>query len=214
MSLLTFLQIPCHNVLANEISLNLKYRIRLKHFFNINLGIGIIKKNYFFVCLYFRHISSCFYSNFNRESSLDVKLNSASNDYPLGILFTDPATPKTRNTWKNGMMMSSFRFFKYFLFLGWRGPSKVCWVGTHLMQNLILHPMSSPDWNLSKNTGRYVENMNKKVVFFMISIPKFILKNCLRPIWYFKFKEISLANTWWHGIWFKVKNPILSWNFL
>ena len=44
MGLLTFIQIPCHHVLANEIALNLKYRIGLKHFFNINLGIGIIKK--------------------------------------------------------------------------------------------------------------------------------------------------------------------------
>ena len=44
MGLLTLIQIPCHHVLANEISLNLKYRIGLKHFFNINLGIGIIKK--------------------------------------------------------------------------------------------------------------------------------------------------------------------------
>ena len=47
MGLLTFIQIPCHHVLANEIALNLKYRIDLKHFFNINLGIGIIKKTTF-----------------------------------------------------------------------------------------------------------------------------------------------------------------------
>ena len=51
MGLLTFIQIPCHHVLANEIALNLKYRIGLKHFFNMNLGIGIIKKLLF--CLYF-----------------------------------------------------------------------------------------------------------------------------------------------------------------
>ena len=97
MGLLTLTQIPCHHLLANEIALHLKYRIGLKHFFNINLGIGIPKKNYFF-CLYFRHISLCFDSNFDRESSLDAKLNSASNEYPLGILLTDPATAKTRNT--------------------------------------------------------------------------------------------------------------------
>src|SRR5882757_10677542 len=97
MGLLNFIQIPCHHVLANEIALKLKYRIGLKHFFNINLGIGIIKKNYFF-CLYFRHISPCFYSNFDHESSLDAELNSTSNEYPLGILLMDPATPKTRNT--------------------------------------------------------------------------------------------------------------------
>ena len=33
----------------------------------------------------------------------------------------------------------------------------------------------------------------KKVVFFMIPIPKFILKNCLRAIYYSKFNAISLA---------------------
>ena len=32
------------------------------------------------------------------------------------------------------------------------------------MRNLILHPWISPDRNLSKNKGRYVENM-KKIVF-------------------------------------------------
>ena len=47
MGLLTLTQIPCHHVLANEIDLNLKYRIGLKHFFNINFGIGIIKKTTF-----------------------------------------------------------------------------------------------------------------------------------------------------------------------
>ena len=67
---------------------------------------------------------------------------------------------------------------------------------------------------LKKRDGRYVENTNKKSSFFMIPIPKFILKNCLRPIRYFKFKSISLANTWWHGIWIRVERPIFSWNFL
>ena len=96
MGFLTLIQIPCHRVLANEIVLNLKYHIVLKQNFNINLGIGIIKKNW---------------------------------------------------------------------------------------------------GNLSKNTWRCVENTNKKSSFFMIPIPKFILKKCSRPIWYFKFKTISLANT-------------------
>ena len=32
MGLLTLIQIPCHRVLANEIALNLKYHIGLKHF--------------------------------------------------------------------------------------------------------------------------------------------------------------------------------------
>ena len=54
--------------------------------------------------------------------------------------------------------------------------------------------MSSPNRNLSKNTGSYVENTNKKCSFFMIPIPKLILKKCLRPIQYFKFKAISLTH--------------------
>ena len=77
-------------MLANEIALNLKYRIGLKHFFNINLGIVIIKKTTFLFV--FSTYLPIFYSNFDRESSLDVELNSASNEYPLGILLMDPAT--------------------------------------------------------------------------------------------------------------------------
>ena len=52
MGLLTLNQILGHDVLANEIGLNFKYHIGLKHFFNINLGIGIIKKTTFFVCIF------------------------------------------------------------------------------------------------------------------------------------------------------------------
>ena len=137
MGLPKIMQIPCH-VLANQNSLKFKKRAPLKQFFNINLGIGIIK-NYFF-CSYFRHISLCFYLNFDQERLLDAKLNSASNEYPLDILLTDPAT-------------SSSHFFRYFLFLGQRGPSKVYRVDTRWMQNLIPHPTISPDRNLCRNSG-------------------------------------------------------------
>ena len=41
------------------------------------------------------------------------------------------------------------------------------------MQNLIPHPTSSPDGNLSKNTMRYVENINKKSSFFQWQICQF-----------------------------------------
>ena len=60
MGLLSLTQIPCHHVLANEIALNLKYHIGLKHLFNINLGIGIIKKTTFFVCIF--DISPCVFT--------------------------------------------------------------------------------------------------------------------------------------------------------
>ena len=79
-------------------------------------------------------------------------------------------------------------FFQVFLGFGVVGTSKVCRVATHWIRNLISHPGSSLDQNLSKNTGRYVENTNKKSSFFMIPIPKFILKNCLRGAPFFNFK--------------------------
>ena len=46
------IQIPFHHVLANQISLKLKNGAPLKQFFNINLGIGIIKKTTFFVRIF------------------------------------------------------------------------------------------------------------------------------------------------------------------
>ena len=120
MGLLTLIQIPCHHVLANEIALNLKYQIGLKYFFNINLGIGIIKKLLFCHCIF--DISPCVFTQIS-----------------IGSCFS-----------------------RYFLFLGKWGPSKVCQVGTRLIRNLIPHPTSSPDRNLSKNTRRYVKNTIKK----------------------------------------------------
>ena len=60
MGLSTLIEIPCHHVLTNEIDLNLKYHIGLKQIFNINLGIGIIKKTTFFVRIF--DISPCVFT--------------------------------------------------------------------------------------------------------------------------------------------------------
>ena len=114
MGLLTFIQIPCHHVLANEIALNLKYYIGLKHFFNINLGIGIIKKNYFF-CLYFRHISSCFYSNLDRESSLDAEFPHPTSTFRHtfdGLRY--PKNKKYLKKWKDDIIIPFFQVFLIF----------------------------------------------------------------------------------------------------
>ena len=90
----------------------------------IFINFGGSKKNYF-SCSYFQHISLCFYSNFDWESSLDVELNSASNEYPLSILLTDPATRKTRNTSKNVMMIIIMFFFQVFLVFRVAGSIKI-----------------------------------------------------------------------------------------
>ena len=117
MGLLTLTQIPCHHVSANEIALNLKYRIGLKHFFNINLGICIIKKTTFFVCIF------------------DI----------------------------------SPRVF-----------AQISIGRAHWMRNLILHPEISLNQNLSKNTGRYVENTNKKSSFFYDTYPQIYIKKLFK----------------------------------
>ena len=82
------------------------------------------KWKYYFFNSYFQLISMWFYSNFNREDLLDVEFNSTFNEYPLGILFKDPSPRKTRNTWKNMMLMSTSHFFMYFLFFVEQGSPK------------------------------------------------------------------------------------------
>ena len=72
-------------------------------------------------CSYFRHIFLYFYSNFDREISLDVELNSASNEYPLDILFMGPL-PKKQEIPENVMMTSSSCFLGIYCFWG----SRVC----------------------------------------------------------------------------------------
>ena len=46
------IQIPCHHELANQNALKFKKGAPIKQFFNINLGIGIIKQNTFFVRIF------------------------------------------------------------------------------------------------------------------------------------------------------------------
>ena len=57
MGLPKIIQITCHHVLANQKILKFKKGAPLKQFFNINLGIGIIKKTTFFVRIFY--ISPC-----------------------------------------------------------------------------------------------------------------------------------------------------------
>ena len=49
------------------------------------------------------------------------------------------------------------------------------------MRNLIPHPTISPDQNLSKNMGRYVENTNKqKSSFFYDTYPQIYIKKVFK----------------------------------
>ena len=146
MGLPKIIQIPCHHVLANQNDLKFKKRAPLKQFFNINLGIGIIKKTTFFCG-----------SGVHQKYAVWVIVG-------CGIKFCiERALPIE------------------------------IWV---------------------KTQGDMSKIWTKKVVLFMIPIPKFILKNCLTGAPFLNFKEFWLANIWWHGICIIFGRPILNWIFL
>ena len=96
MGLLTLTQIPCHHVLANEITLNLKYRIDLKQFFNIILGIGIIKKLLFlFVFLTYLLM---FLLKFRSGELIECRIKFHIQRVPTRHTFDGPRYPKNKNT--------------------------------------------------------------------------------------------------------------------
>ena len=112
--------------------------------------------------------------------------------------FDGPCYPKNKKYLKKMWWWCHHHIFQVFLVFWVAGSSKVCWVGTHWMRNLIPHPTSSPDRNLSKNTGRYVENTNTKSSFF--------LSSSKINQYYFIILTIIL--------WIHFRRPILSGNFL
>ena len=148
MGLLNFIQIPCHHVLANEIALNLKYRIGLNHFFNINLGIGIVKK------LLFLFVFSTYLSVFLLKFRLGYLVG-------CGIKFRIQRVP-TRHTFDRPRYPENKKYLKK-----WNDDIIISFFQHH-------HSVFS---GLSCFWGSRVH------------------QKCLRPIQYFKFKEISLANT-------------------
>ena len=110
MGLSTLIQISCHHVLTNEIYLNLKHCIGPKQFFNINLGIGIIKKLLFFVRIF--DISLLFLLKFRSRELVGCE-----------IKFCIQRVP-TRHTFDGTLYPQNKKYLKYFSgisFLGGRG---------------------------------------------------------------------------------------------
>ena len=151
MGLPKIIQIQCHHVLANQNDLKFIQGAHLKQFFNINLGIGIIKKLFFlFVFSTYLHV-----------------------------------------------FLLKFR----------SGELVGCRIKFHIQRALLIEIWVKTHGDMSKIR-------TKKIVFIMIPIPKFILKNYLRGAPFLNFKSFWLANTWWHGICIIFGRPILNWNFL
>ena len=83
-------------MLANETALNLKYRIGLKHFFNINLGIGIIKKLLFLFV--FSTYLPVFLLKFRSGELVGYGIKFCIQQVPTQHTFDGPRYPKKRNT--------------------------------------------------------------------------------------------------------------------
>ena len=94
MGLLTLIQSPCHHVLANEIDLNLKYCIGLKHFFNINLGIGIIKETTFLFV--FSTYLPVFLLKLRSEELVGCEIKFCIQQVPTHHTFDGPLYPKNK----------------------------------------------------------------------------------------------------------------------
>ena len=87
--------------------------------------------------------------------------------------FDGPRYPKNKKYLKKHDDDVIITFFQAFLVFGVVGSIKSMLCGYSLDAELNSASDSSPTRNLSKNTGRYVENTNKKVVFFFLH-PKLI----------------------------------------
>ena len=122
MGLLTLTQIPCHHVLANEIALNLKFRIGLKHFFNINLGIGIIKKTTsFFVFLTYLPV---FLLKFRLGELSTCQIKFCIQRVPTWHTFDGPRYPKNKKCLKKCDDDIIITFFQVLLVFWVSGPIK------------------------------------------------------------------------------------------
>ena len=120
--LLTIIQIPCHHVLANEIALNLKYRIGLKQIFNINLGIDIIKKTTFlFVFLTYLLV---FLLKFWSRELLGCVIEFHIQGVPTRHTFKGPLYPKNKKYLKKRDGDVTITFFQVFLVFGVVGSVK------------------------------------------------------------------------------------------
>ena len=128
--------------------------------------------------------------------------------------FYGPCYPKNKKFLKNVMMTSSSRFLGISYFWG-RGVRQKYALWVLVGSRIKLHIQKALPSEIWVNTqGDMSKIRTKKVVLFMIPIPKFIFKNCLIGAPFLNFKAFWLANTWWHGICIIFGRLILNWNFL
>ena len=174
-------------MLANEIAFNLKYHIGLKHFFNINLGIGIIKKNYFFLFVFLTYLP-VFLLKFWSGELIGCGIKFQIQRLPTRYTFDRTHYPKNKKYLKKCDDDIIITFFQVFLVFGISGSIKSMQCGYSLdaESNSASNELSRSkfEWKHNEICRKY----EQKIVFFMIPIPKFILKICLRGAPFFNFK--------------------------
>ena len=133
MGILTLFQIPCHHVLSNAIAINLKYHIGLKLFFNINLGIDIIKKTT--ILFVFSTYLPVFLLKFRSGELIGCGIQFCIQQVATLHTFDRPHYPKNKKylkKWNDDVIIT---FFQVFLVFGVARSVKVCSVGTRWMRN-------------------------------------------------------------------------------
>ena len=94
--------------------------------------------------------------------------------------FDRPHYPKKKKYLKKCDDDIIITFFQVFLVFGVEVPFKSMPSGYSLDAGFNSNPKSSPDRNLSKNTRRYVKNMNKRSSFFYDTYPQIYIKNLFK----------------------------------
>ena len=121
MGLPKIIKIPCHHVLANQNYLKLKNGAPLKQFFNINFGIGIIKKATFFVRIF--DISPCVFTQISIGKARWMR-NLIPHTTSTHTTFDGPLYPKNKKYLKNWNDDIIIPFFQVFLIFGVAGSVK------------------------------------------------------------------------------------------
>ena len=141
------------------------------------MGIGIIKKTIFCLFVFWTYLPM-FLLKFQSGELVRCGIKFHIQRVPTQYTFDGPRYPKNKKYLKKMGWWCHHHIFQIFLVFqvvgsiksmssGYSLNAKLCRVGIRWMQNLIPHPTSSPDRNLSKNTGRYVETTNKNNSFFL-----------------------------------------------
>ena len=122
MGLPKIIQIPCHHVLASQNALKFKKGAPLKQFFNINLGIGIMKKTTFLFV--FSAYLPVFLLIFWLWKLIRCRTKFRIQRVPTWHTFDGPLYPKNKKYLKKHADDVIITFFQVFLVFGVAGPIK------------------------------------------------------------------------------------------